>query len=396
METQQPARISTISTAVPAAAASSAGAPACEPFVRAPRLHDLAPKACRRGRPPELPAGGAEEEEGTSGGRRLGESPALLPHRSRTPAIFFAILSCLFAIVLISPAADPADELVQMCHNGVTITVQRRFVPRRQALGDTLGPCDCCNGRTGIVFERETYNVTPGQPFTAKVAICPAPAAGLFSFGAEVMLSQNVTGTGLSSTVPVPLNFHTVRGPGADLTARALTVAAKGSIDFFQEPQAPYRDQAIGYVQVPALPPGTYLLTVQPRNDLGATEQIFIDGNGQVLDAALTYRPAQIVVAAAPAPIAQTFPTAASSFLAKLTVSATDDTGGVLALEFVTEPGRQYFIQYSSDLLAWTTVLPAIPGTGSARHWLDPGPPDTYPPPAEVPARFYRLLRLQP
>ena len=266
------------------------------------------------------------------------------------------------------------------------------------ALGDTLGPCDCCNGRTGIVFDKATYNVAPGQPFTAKVAICPAPVAGLFSFGVEVLLSQNVTGTGLSATVPVPLNFHTVRGPGADLTARALTVAAKGSIDFFQEPLVPYKDQAIGYVQIPALPPGTYVLSVKPRNDLGATEQIFIDGNGQVLDAALTYHPAQIVVAPAPiAPSSLTVAGSPSSFVAKLTATATDPAGhGILALEFVTDPGRQYFIQYSSDLLDWTTVLPAIPGSGSARQWLDPGPPDTYPAPAEVPARFYRLLRLQP
>ena len=307
------------------------------------------------------------------------------------------ILACFAASNFPSHAADPGDEMVEMCHGGVTITVQRRFVARRLELGDTLGPCDCCNGRTGIVFDRETYNVAPGLPFTAKVAICPVPAAGLFSYGVEVMLSQNVTGTGLSSTVPVPLNFHTVRGPGADLTARALTVTAKGSIDFFQEPQVPYRDQAIGYVQIPALPPGAYLLTVRPRNDLGATEQIFIDGNCQVLDAALTYRSAQIVVAAPVVPLALTVAGDSASFVAKLTATATDPAGhGVLALEFVTDPGRQYFIQYSSGLLDWTTVLPAIPGNGAARQWLDPGPPDTYPAPAEVPARFYRLLRLQP
>ena len=154
-----------ISADVPAVAASSAGAPPVESLCGRPRLHDLAPKACGRGRPPELPAGG---------------SPALLPHSSRTPVVLAAILSCLLALALICPAADPADELVQMCHRGTTITVQRRFVPRRLALGDTLGPCDCCNGRTGIVFERETYNVAPSQPFTAKVAICPVPAAGLF------------------------------------------------------------------------------------------------------------------------------------------------------------------------------------------------------------------------
>ena len=306
-----------------------------------------------------------------------------------------ALLCCILSTVI---AADPADELVQMCHNGTTITVQRRFVARRLALGDTLGPCDdCCNGRTGIVFDQETYNVAPGQPFIAKVAICPAPAAGLFSFGVEVTLANNLSGHGLSSTVPMALNFHTVRGAGADTSAQGLTVAAKGSIDFFQEPQAPYRDQAIGYVQVPALPPGTYLLSVKARNDLGNTEQIFIDGNGAVLDGALTYHPAQIIVAPAPAPIAQTLPGATTSFLATLTVASHDPSGNsILALEFVTEPGRQYFIQYTDDLLGWTTVLPTLTGTAAARQWLDPGPPETYPSPDEVPTRFYRLLRLQP
>ena len=309
----------------------------------------------------------------------------------------FAAIACCIVTGTLLLAADPADELVQMCHKGTTITVQRRFVQRRMALGDTLGPCDCCNGRTGIVFDKETYNVAPGQPFTAKVAICPVPAAGLFSFGVEVTLSGDLSGRGLVSTVPTALNFHTVRGPGADTSAQGLTVAAKGSIDFFQEPQAPYKDQAIGYVQVPALPPGNYLLSVKARNDLGATEQIFIDGNGAVLDGALTYHPAQIVVAAPVAPIAQTLQGAATSFLAALTVTSHDTLGhAVLALEFVTEPGRQYFIQYSDDLLGWTTVLPAITGNNIGHQWLDPGPPETYPPPAEVPTRFYRLLRLQP
>lgn len=314
------------------------------------------------------------------------------------PTLLGAIIGCSLAMLQESTAADPGDELVQMCHRGTTITVQRRFVAQRLAVGDTMGPCDCCNGRTGIVFDKETYSVAPGTPFTAQICLCPAPPAGLFSSGVEVSLVGNLSGTGLSSSVPLRLNFHTVRGPGADLTARALTVAAKGSIDFFQEPQAPYPEQIIASVEVPTLPPGTYLLTVQARNDLGPTEQIFIDGNGQVLDGGLVYHPARIVVAAANPvpPLALALESGDTSFLANLSVSATTSTGGVLALEFVTEPGRQYFVQYSNDLLAWTTVLPAMSGPAGGRQWTDLGPPETYPAPAEVAARYYRLLRLKP
>lgn len=260
---------------------------------------------------------------------------------------------------------------------------------------------DCCNGRSGIVFEKEIYTVVAGQPFTAKVAICPPPPSGLFSFGVSVSLAGDLSGRGLSSTVPAALNFHTVRGPGADTSAQALTVAAKGSINFFQEPQVPYKDQAIGFVQVPALPPGNYLLTVQGRNDLGATEQVFIDGNGQVLDGGLTYHPAQVVVTTAPAspfaPFTLALALEDTSLLSAPTLSPVEGAGaGILAFDFTTESGPQYFVQYSGDLLRWITVLPSIAGDGSRRRWIDLGPPETHPAPSEVAARFYRLLQLKP
>ena len=213
-------------------------------------------------------------------------------------AWFCALLILCVGFVPPSGAADPADEMVEMCHGGTTIQVQRRFVPRRLQLGDTLGACDCCGSRTGIVFDKETYTVTAGQAFFAKVAICPIPAAGLFSYGVEVTLSGGLTGTGISATAPPLLNFHTVRGAGADTAASGLTVGAKGSVDFFREPLVKYADQILATILIPGLPSGNYDLTVRARNNLGATEQIFVDGNGNVLDGALTYHPARIVVSA--------------------------------------------------------------------------------------------------
>ena len=199
MDTNQRSRGSGAGVSPAGQRPSGAGVSPAGQWSGRPRLLVPGTTFVQAGGPPHYFAAGTAAP--LSGVRRISE------HLLSARRTISAILSCLLATALLSPAADPADELVQMCHNGVTITVQRRFVPRRQALGDTLGPCDCCNGRTGIVFDKETYNVAPGQPFTAKVAICPAPAAGLFSFGVEVILSGNVTGTGLSSTVPVPLNF---------------------------------------------------------------------------------------------------------------------------------------------------------------------------------------------
>ncbi len=66
--------------------------------------------------------------------------------------------------------------------------------------------------------------------------------------------------------------------------------------------------------------------------------------------------------------------------------------GGVYAVEFGTEAGRFYFVEYTHDLANWVTSLPAVQGTGSRVQWVDQGPPRTSSLPASVPLRSYRVL----
>ena len=54
--------------------------------------------------------------------------------------------------------------------------------------------------------------------------------------------------------------------------------------------------------------------------------------------------------------------------------------------------GRIYYMQYSDDGINWITVLAPIIGTGNAVNWLDHGPSKTYPDPAIVINRFYRIF----
>jgi hypothetical protein len=56
--------------------------------------------------------------------------------------------------------------------------------------------------------------------------------------------------------------------------------------------------------------------------------------------------------------------------------------------------GQNYYVQYSSNLTNWTTVLPAVTGTGTRQQWIDNGPPKTESFPSGV-MRAYRL-RLAP
>ncbi|WCJ60221.1 hypothetical protein NXS98_03575 [Fontisphaera persica] len=64
------------------------------------------------------------------------------------------------------------------------------------------------------------------------------------------------------------------------------------------------------------------------------------------------------------------------------------------SLVIATQAGRDYYIEYSDDNINWTTVLVPVRGTGSVVFWYDVGPPKTYPDPAGVEVRFYRVLRV--
>ncbi len=65
---------------------------------------------------------------------------------------------------------------------------------------------------------------------------------------------------------------------------------------------------------------------------------------------------------------------------------------GDFLLEFRSEAGRVYFVQYSKDTKDWKTAWPGVAGTGNRIQWLDNGPPRTESSPALDPSRFYRIM----
>jgi len=67
---------------------------------------------------------------------------------------------------------------------------------------------------------------------------------------------------------------------------------------------------------------------------------------------------------------------------------------GTFLVEFATETNRTYYIQYTSDLLNWKTVQPAIQGNGTWIQWIDNGQPKTESLPFEADRRFYRVIVL--
>ena len=69
---------------------------------------------------------------------------------------------------------------------------------------------------------------------------------------------------------------------------------------------------------------------------------------------------------------------------------------GTLLLEFSSEPGRHYAIEYSDDGTRWRSSPTVVPSAGSRTQWIDRGPPRTTSPPATQSSRFYRVRLLAP
>jgi alpha-tubulin suppressor-like RCC1 family protein len=68
--------------------------------------------------------------------------------------------------------------------------------------------------------------------------------------------------------------------------------------------------------------------------------------------------------------------------------------GGGYGLEFPSQAGVSYAVQYSTDLRNWQTSEPDASGDGGFVRWLDQGPPRTSRPPTAESQRFYRVLQL--
>lgn len=67
---------------------------------------------------------------------------------------------------------------------------------------------------------------------------------------------------------------------------------------------------------------------------------------------------------------------------------------GFMLVEFDSQVGSTYAVEYSDDLASWKPAAARLTGNGSLLVWIDTGPPVTESPPSA--GRFYRVLLLTP
>jgi hypothetical protein len=202
-----------------------------------------------------------------------------------------------------------------------------------------LAACVAARAQTNVPvgFDRDRYDIFPGETFEVEIRLLATVTNGLSSFGVRV------TGPATNASVLTPaaigvaaeLDHDGAHGPGAVRSVSNAIAAVKGTVNFYTATPVPFQGDALARFAVTDAGNSPYTLGLDFFNTLGPTEQIFVDGLGTVLDpfvtfgsAFINYRPNVTITA----------PSNGSTFLSpsSLTVSAdaSDRDGNIARVEF--------------------------------------------------------------
>lgn len=163
-----------------------------------------------------------------------------------------------------------------------------------------------------VHFDQDVYYVSgPGEVFPVQILIDgndrthaddPIPE-GLYSFATSVLFNPaKATTTGLADVAAAAALDNFGFFPGALEQVAAGRASTKGNIDQLVDPLDPYDGTLLATIQLTNLAsaPDEYPLTLDFFNTLGPTEQMFLDGEGNVLDLAIQFGTAKVVVVPEP------------------------------------------------------------------------------------------------
>lgn len=147
-----------------------------------------------------------------------------------------------------------------------------------------------------VGFDKQRYDVLPGETIPLNIVIDPAPGAGLFSYGLELLFdpASGLVASEDAISVPAGLNFNGPKGPGALKAVGAGFAGVKGTVDFFAEPSPPYLGSSVATFNFTDNAPSPTPLRLDLFLTLGANESVFVDGLGNVLDDKITFGSATI------------------------------------------------------------------------------------------------------
>jgi hypothetical protein len=236
-----------------------------------------------------------------------------------------------------------------------------------------LGAVLCLGGAAKAVevdFEQDVYAAGVGQALEMRVMIdyeLHTPQS-LFSYGLRMTSSPqaHVTVTGIE--VPPALDHNFTTGT-ADTDLSPGVWSVKGHVALAAPPRY-YMGSLLATYTVQFSRPGTYRLALFLNQTAGSNEEVFVDGDANVLDNALTpMGTAQVVVGEVEAPV--------------LTLTHVVFPAGAVDVKFQTQDSVSYLVQTSTDLVKWSD-LGTITGDGTVRSYRHLGG-------GRDPRRFYQV-----
>ena len=147
-----------------------------------------------------------------------------------------------------------------------------------------------------VEFDEEAYSGSIGEPIELNIQFNAPIPNGLFSYGVRLEFDPASGRTDTVFEAVDPLNFNGVLGEGALQDSGEDWVGIKGTVDIFQDPVNFYDDILVTTVHVTYDIPGDYNISLGIFNTLGPTEEIFVDGEGTVLDDNLSFGSARVTV----------------------------------------------------------------------------------------------------
>ncbi len=160
-----------------------------------------------------------------------------------------------------------------------------------QNFGPRLGP-------TTIRFDQSAYSIELGQTAAGSLIIDPLPEGGLYSQGMAVTVRSR---DGTLAGVITPTAANRLNNDGPLLSTPGVNSAATGTAGikgsaFFSTERPALTSPTLASFSAADLPPGTYDLAIEPWNELGPTEDIFVTGLCLTLDPFITFGTATLEV----------------------------------------------------------------------------------------------------
>ncbi len=161
-----------------------------------------------------------------------------------------------------------------------------------------------------IHFDQSEYRISNNQPLEMQILIDGEPRtipddaipSGLFSYGVQVQVDAVNAELDTAAQVPAELDFFGFDAGASREQIRPGVIAIRGNVNRRANPIENYDGSLLATVSLLNLAPALseYKVSLSLFRTLGPTQQVFLDGKGNVLDSTITFESAVVRIDSLP------------------------------------------------------------------------------------------------